>query len=295
MATGLSIEGRPESRPGEPRPAIHAVSEHYFQAIELPILRGRAISPQDGPDAPAAVVISDSVARHYWPDSDPIGGRIKLGDSSSSWLTIVGVSGDVTHWFLGDPMPAAYIPYAQSPQAAMTILVRSGRDPMALVGSIRGKVRDLDANLPIFDIKTMEKNIADQLGGVRISAFSMGTYAAIALLLAVTGIYALISYTVAQRTHEIGVRMALGADRRHVIGMTLGQAMRIAGIGLSIGIPLAMGLTWLMMSLLYNVVAVNALTFGGLTVLLAASALLAGYVPARRAARIDPMTALHHE
>jgi putative ABC transport system permease protein len=295
MAEGLFIEGRDEPRPGEPRPSIHAVSEHYFEAMGLPILKGRAIARQDSADTTAVVVISEAIARHYWPNSDPIGRRIKLGNARSPWLTVAGVSGDVKDWFTGGPRPAAYLPLPQAPQPSASILVRTSADPMRVVNAVRGKVRAVDGNLPVFGVKSMEQTISDQLGGVRAAAASMATYAVIALLLAVSGIYAVISYSVVQRTHEIGIRMVLGAGRSTVLRMTLGQALRVALIGLSIGIPVAWAMARLMASALYNVVVVSPATFVILALILAASAVLAGYLPARRAARVDPMLALRHE
>jgi putative ABC transport system permease protein len=163
------------------------------------------------------------------------------------------------------------------------------------VSGVRGKIRAVDATQPVFDVKTMDQSISEQTSGVRAAAVSMTTYALIALLLAVTGIYAVISYSVVQRTHEIGIRMVLGADRASVLRMTLGQALRIAAVGLGVGVPIAVALTWVMSSFLYNVVVVSPATFVILAMLLAASALLAGYLPARRAARVDPMVALRHE
>ena len=296
---GFSIEGRPELRHGELRPGVRAVSGHYFETMELPIRLGRAISDQDGADSPRVVVLSESVARQYWPDyphgADPIGRRIKLGNSQSPWLTVAGVSGDVTDWFTGQPEPAAYIPSVQDPQRAMTLLLRTAGDPLAAAAGARAAVRAVDRNPPMYDVKSMEQIIAWQTSGVEAAAFSMETYATIALLLALTGIYALTSYSVAQRTHEIGIRMALGARGGDVLRTVVGQSLRTAGAGLAIGLPAAVILTKIMSSVLYNVVPMDLRLVAAFTVLLGTSALLAAYVPARRAARVDPMVALHHE
>jgi putative ABC transport system permease protein len=294
-AAGLYVEGRPEPRPGEPQPLIRAVSEHYFQAMQLPVLRGHPISRQDGAESPRVVVLSESVARHYWPDSNPIGQRIKLGDSRSPWLTVIGVSGDLKNWFNAEPLPAAYVPFFQTPQASMRVFMRTTADPMRVANAARAQVRAVDAGQPVYDVKSMEQSIADQTSGVGAAASSMTVYAAIALLLAATGIYAVISYTVARRTHEIGVRVALGAGQGDVLKMVVWQASRMAGLGLGIGIPLAFLLSRLMSSVLYNVVALDTMTFVVFTALLGASALLASYLPARHAARVDPIVALHHE
>jgi putative ABC transport system permease protein len=295
---GFYIEGQPEPRPGEMRPGVRTVSGRYFETAELPIRLGRGISGQDGPESPRVVVLSESVARHYWPDyphGDPIGRHIKLGNSQSPWLTVAGVSGDVKDWFTGQPMPAAYIPSVQAPQRAMMLLLRTAGDPLGVATSARAAVRAVDRNPPVYDVKSMEQIIAWQTSGVGAAAMSMEIYAGIALLLAVTGIYALTSYSVAQRTHEIGVRMALGARGSDVLKMVVGQSLRTAGAGLAIGLPAALILTKIVSSVLSNVVPMDLRTVAAFTVLLGASALLAAYVPARRAARVDPMVALHHE
>ena len=177
----------------------------------------------------------------------------------------------------------------------MEVLLRTGGDPDSIVGAMRAAVRDVDANQPVFDVKSMQQLISEETSGVRAAAVSMSSYAVIALLLAVTGIYASISYSVVQRTHEIGVRMALGAARGDVLKMTLMQGVGIAAIGLGVGVPVAFMLMKVMSSILYNVVLVEPLIFIVLTAILAMSAILAGYIPARRAASIDPLTALRDE
>jgi putative ABC transport system permease protein len=296
---GFFIEGQPEPRPGEMRPGLHTVSGHYFETMELPIRLGRAISEQDGADSPRVVVLSESVVRHYWPHyprgADPVSRRIKLGNSLSPWLTVVGVSGDVKQWFSGEPQPAAYIPSAQAPQHAMTLLLRTAGDPLGVAARARAAVRAVDRNPPLYDVKSMEQIIAAQTSGVGAAAFSMEIYAAIALLLAVTGIYALTSYSAAQRTHEIGIRMALGAGRGDVLKMVVRQSFRTSGAGLAIGLPAALILTKIMSSVLANVVPMDLRLVAAFTVLLGGSALLASYVPARRAARVDPTVSLRHE
>jgi putative ABC transport system permease protein len=296
---GFAIEGRPEPRPGEMRPGVRAVSSHYFEAMEMPILQGRGISDQDGEKSPRVMVLSESLARNYWPDdargAGPIGRRIKLGNSESPWLTVVGVSGDLKDLFSGQPKPTACIPSAQVPQRAMTLLLRTAADPLALAASARAAVRAVDRNPPVYDVKSMEQNLAWQTSGVGGAALSMGIYAAIALLLAVTGVYALTSYSAAQRTHEIGIRMALGARGDEVLKMVVWQSLRISGAGLAIGLPVALILAKTVSSVLAGMVPMDLRAIAAFTVLLGLSALLAAYIPARRAARLDPMAALHHE
>ncbi len=185
--------------------------------------------------------------------------------------------------------------FAQQPQKSAGVFVRTSGDPMGIASAVRAEVRKLDRAQPIFDMKSMDQSIAEETSGVRSAAISMTIYAAIALLLAATGIYAIISYSVQQRTHEIGIRMALGADRPTILKMTLSGALRIGGIGLAIGIPTAFALVQIMSSVLYGVVRLEALTFVGGVAVLAASAIAAGYLPALRAARLDPTEALREE
>ncbi len=298
-AGGFYVEGRPDPRPGEARPRVLAVSGHYFDTMGFPILRGRAISPQDGADAPRVVVLSETMVRHYWPDyprsQDPVGSRVRLGNSQSPWLTVIGVSGDVKNWFFGQPDPLVYLPCAQAPSPVMTVLLRTTGDPLASASGARALVRGVDRNPPIYDVETMEQHLAWQTSGVGGAALTMEIYAVVALLLAITGIYAVTSYAVAQRTHEIGVRMALGARQADVLKMVIGQSFRMAGVGLAIGLPLAFVLTRVVSSLLFNVIPVDFRAFAGFTLLLGLATLLAAWVPAQRAAKVDPAVALHNE
>jgi putative ABC transport system permease protein len=294
-ADGIWIEGRPDPRPGEPRPSIVSVSPEYFRTMEIPVRSGRPLSARDGRDAPPVVVISDSVARHYWPGVDPVGARIRLRNGGGPWLTVVGVSGDLRDWFFGTAQPAAYVSFLQAPQVSAGVFVRTSGDPMSIASAVRAEVRKLDRGQPIFDLQSEEQLVAEQTSGVRMAAVSMSIYAGIALLLAATGIYAIISYSVQQRTHEIGVRMALGAGRGSILGMALSGALRIGGLGFAVGIPAALALIKGMSSALYGVVKLDWLTFAGGVIVLGLAAVAAGYVPALRAARVDPLQALREE
>jgi putative ABC transport system permease protein len=295
IAEGLRVEGRPEPRAGEPRPRIVAVSDRYFRALEIPILAGRPISSQDGEDTTPVVVLSEMVARHYWPDGSALGQRVRLGNTQSPWLTVMGVCGDTKDWFGGSIEPAAYVSFVQRPRPAMTIALRTAGDPLNAVQGARRQIREVDPNQPVYDVKSMEQLLAEQTSGVRAAAITMGRYAMIALLLAVTGIYAVTSYSVVQRTHEIGIRVALGAARGNILGLAMRQGMGLAAMGLGIGIPAAFLMTRLMSSFLYNALAVSLAPFAVFTLALGFSALLASYIPAQRAARIDPMVALREE
>jgi putative ABC transport system permease protein len=294
-ATAVLIQGRPVSRPGEPNPEIHTATSQYLRAIRLPLLEGRWISEQDGPDANRSVVLSASVVRHYWPGSSPLGQRIKLGNTDSPWLTVVGVVGDVNDWFMNRPLPAAYVSYRQFPQASMELRLRSLHDSRDLAHIMRETLKSIDRQQPAYNVQTLEQRTADETSGIRNSARLMGVYAAIALVLAVTGIYSVSSFFVTQRTREIGVRMSLGATRPSIVRMVLSQSCVTAGLGLLIGVPAAILLATGMSRALYNIVAVQPLAFIFFIIVLGGGAIIAGFLPSYRAAKIDPVEALRHE
>jgi predicted permease len=293
-ASTFRIAGQPEPQPGEPRPYVSAISADYFRTLRIPIIAGRSVAIQDGPNAPGVAVVSEAVVKHYWPGVNPIGRRIQLRHNSQ-WLTIAGVCGDRKDWFSGEAQPAAYVSYQQWPTPYMRLLTRTTRDPMQSASAVRMQVRRVDQNQPVYDVKTEETALAEETSGVRMAAARMSMYAAISLLLAVMGCYAVGAFSVARRTQEIGIRMTLGATRSNILRMVLSQTARMTAIGLAAGLTLAIAMTVVMSHALFNVVAVEPLTFVVLTALLAGAALLAGYIPAHRAARIDPMTALRNE
>jgi hypothetical protein len=262
--------------------------------MRIPILQGRSIGEDDGPDAPRVVVLSESLARYYWPGSVAIGQKVRFGGGRSSWL-VAGVCGDVKDWFGGAPRPAAYVSYRQLPTLSMQLLLRTTLDPMKSANGARAEVRLVDSNQPLYDVKSMEQVLSEETSGVRMAATMMSSYAAIALLLAVMGSYAVASFFVVQRTQEIGVRIALGATRLNILRMVLGQTARVSAVGLLIGLASSLILTQIMSHVLYNLVAIEPMTFVTLTAVLSVSALLAGYIPARRASRSDPMIALRNE
>lgn len=290
----FSVEGRDEPRAGEPRPYFSAVTPRYFDAMRIPLIAGRAISDRDGPDAQRVVVLSESVARHYWPGSSAIGRRIRLSPESP-WLTVAGVSGDIKDWFSSSPEPRAYTAYQQQAPRSMRFFVRVPRDPLQFAAAARAQIRAVDRNQPVYNVKSMQQIMAEETSGVQAAATRMTIYAVISFLLAILGCYAVGSFSVARRTQEIGVRMTLGASQSEILKMVLGQTARLTAIGLAAGLSLAIALARVKSNALYGVVAVEPLTFVLLTALLAMAALLAGYIPARRASRIDPMAALRNE
>jgi putative ABC transport system permease protein len=297
--TEYTAEGQPPAAPGEMRAAVwQSVSPGFFRALRIPLLKGRLLTAQDGPDAPLAIVISQSMARRIWESQDPVGKRIKFGraESSQPWKTIVGVVGDIEQSpFDHLPEPTAYLPFAQLPLASSALAVRTAGDPIALAAAMRAQVRSVDADQPPYDMRTLEQLISDDVSGVEYSARMMLVFGILALVLSASGIFALMAYSVTQRTHEVGVRMALGAQRGDVLRLVVGYALKLTIMGLAMGVPVALALTRALSSALFGVVRMDTPIFALLTLLLALVAALAAYIPARRATRVDPMVALRYE
>ncbi|MGD0221885.1 MAG: ABC transporter permease [Terriglobia bacterium] len=297
--TMYGAEGQPPAAPGELRLAImEAVTPEAFRVLRIPVVKGRALSAQDGPDSTRAAVLNASLARRLWPGENPLGKRVHFGSNESvaPWCTVVGVVGDIEPSPIDHTVPPmVYFPLAQLPQRSLSIAVRTLGDPTALATVARAQVQALDEEQPVFDVRTLEQVIDDDLSGVKVSADMMTVYALIALILSASGIFALMAYSVSQRTHEIGVRMALGAQHQDVLRMVVGRALTLALVGLAIGVPAALALTRSLSSVLLGVVQVDTPIFVEFALLLALVATLAAYLPARRAMRIDPMVALRHE
>jgi predicted permease len=274
------------------------VSEGYFRTLGIPLVRGRLFDDRDTADAPQAALISESLAREKWPNQDPLGHTIEFGnmDGDLRPLTVVGVVGDVHTSLEAVPLPAIYVNYRQRPQALWkpAIVLRSEADPATIIPPVREIVHKLDPDVPP-SFSTFNQVFSISLQARRFNLILAGVFAATALLLATAGIYGVTSYSVARRTREIGVRMALGASRRTVLVLVLGQSMRTAAIGVAAGIAGALALTRAMATLLFGVSATDPATFAGVALLLAAISAVACFIPARRATRVEPIVALRYE
>jgi putative ABC transport system permease protein len=297
----VEVEGRAYGAGERPEVENYYVSPGYLRAMSIRLTRGRAFTDADSKDAPPVVLVSETMARRQWGDEDPLGKRLRYYDPYASkdvpWRTVVGVVADVKLTGLDTKgTQGLYAPEAQSPSPAMTLVVRTGAgDPAAVVPAVRREIAALDKDLAVFNVKTMGELVADSLLLRRFSMLLLGAFAALALVLASVGIYGLIAYTVTQRTHEIGVRVALGAQRSDVFRLVVGRGMRLTLAGVGAGVVAALGLTRLMESLLFGVSASDPPTFAAIALLLTLVSLAACYVPARRATRVDPLIALRYE
>ncbi len=295
----LIIEGRPPLTPGERQSAdLIVISPGYFSTIGAQMIAGRDFSASDDRETNPVALISEMAARRYFHDEDPVGRRIKRTGSSgdTEWLTIIGLVSDVRQgWFDKEIRPALYLPYLQSPRSKMTFLLRTTADPTSLATTARTAIHSIDRDQPVDDMKTLARLFIDEMSPFRFAASLMLVFGAIALAMAAVGVYGVISYGVAQRTHEIGVRIALGAQSRDVLRLIVGQGIKTALIGLALGVPLAFGLSRVMANLLFGVVSLEYGVLIGFAVMLVAVAFLSSYIPARRAAKVDPIVALRYE
>jgi putative ABC transport system permease protein len=295
--TSFSVEGQPELSPGDqPLAGGRIITPDYLRAMGVPLLKGRAFDDHDTSDAPKVILVNETLARKYLPGEDPIGKRLDLGLSGIHG-EIVGVVGDVRDRHLDkEADPEYYVPYQQVPVSTMSFVVR-GRagDPAGLAASLRSVVQGMDKDLALYEVRPMESRVADSVARQRFSMTLLAAFGGLAVALAAVGIFSVMSFLVAQRTHEIGVRVALGAQPRDILSMVARQGMALALVGVGVGLAAALALTRLMSGLLYEVSATDPSVFGGISLLLAGVALLACLVPARRAAKVDPMVALRYE
>jgi predicted permease len=298
----FTVEGQATPARGT-QPFIAAkkvIGGDYFKAIGIPLLKGRYFDEHDSETAPHVVIVSQGLARHFWPRGDAIGKRLKAGFFNDAWCTVVGVVGDTKQYSLGETLsPSMYLPYAQAPAPFMmqdiTLVLRTGSEPLSLVAAARRAVQAVDPDLPVFDAATMEQLVYRSTSEPRFNAALLGIFAALALVLAAVGIYGVMSYAVLQRTHEIGLRMALGAQASDVLQQVVRQGMLLAAGGIATGMAGAWVVTRFLASLLFGVQPTDPVSFALVPLILAVVALVACLVPARRATKVDPMVALRYE
>ena len=292
------IKGRPPLPAGELNDAEYqVVSPTFFHTFNIPLLQGRLFTDDDGAHSEPAAIISDRFATKYFPGEDPIGRQLMLGDSEpGAWITIVGVVGNIRQSELGlEPYPQLYANFEQDPQWGSALAIKSHTNPASIIEQVRGQIASVDPDQPLFHVKTMPQVMAESLSRQRFSTQLMTLLTAIALGLTIVGIYGVVSYIAAQRVTEIGIRMALGAENARIILMMLWQGLRLALMGIAVGVAGAFALTRLMIGLLYGIGASDPATFIAVSLIVAGTAMAASYIPARRAARIEPVAALRHE
>ncbi len=315
--TSFVIDGQPVP-PREQIPLMEAclVTPDYFQAMNIPVLRGRVFTDRDdrshlaGRDLSKlnenqraiaglnSIVIDEEFAKRYWPNEDPVGKRVRLGtENDAPRLEVLGVVGRVKMESLNQNSDRVqgYFPYNQTPDNSMTVIIKGAADPNQLISSVRGAIKEIDPDQPLYSVRTMNEIRAESVAGERLNLTLLSLFAGIALVLAIVGIYGVMSYSVTQRTHEIGIRMAIGARPRDVFKMVLGQGMKLALIGVVLGLALAFALTRLMQTMLFGVEPTDKLTFAAISIMLITVALLACYLPGRRATKVEPTISLRYE
>jgi putative ABC transport system permease protein len=292
------VEGHKPSNPNEAPDTIYdPISPGYFQTLKTPLIAGRYFTEQDNNDKSRVVIINETMAREFFGGREAIGKRMNAeAYGLGGWLEVVGVVADER--FFGwdsDVYPSTYFPYGADPARGMAFVLRTKIDPMYVSSVVRQAIWSIDKDLPFTEVLTMDQRLSQSFAGRRFYMILLGVFAALALILSLVGIYGVMSYSVAQRTHEIGIRIALGAERRHVLSLALGQTAVLTLIGLGAGLAGAFALTRFLGSLLYGVRATDPITFVVVTLVLSVVALVAGYIPARRATKVDPLVALRYE
>ena len=296
MSYAASVDGRTYSAGAFPSADARSVTPEYFNTMKVALIKGRFLTERDNSDSPGAIVINQTMARHVFPDEDPIGKHMSLGFGGFKG-EIVGVIGDVREAGLGDEInDTVYVSYLQAPfWSTMILVVRTTSEPVSMANSLRGALAAMDKNQSIFDIKTMDSIVVESVSQPRFRATLLGLFAITALLLAMVGIYGVMSYSASRRTHEIGIRMALGANPKDVLKLVVGQGLLLAVIGVFVGLAGSFLLTQFLIALLYETKATDPGTFAGMAVVLIIIATAACYIPARRASKVDPMIALRYE
>jgi len=297
--TLFTIEGRPSLRASEaPEADLQTISAAYFPALNIPLNNGRFFTDADSTTAPRAVVISQSMANRFWPAGDALGHRVKLGadNSKETWMTVVGVVGDARqNWWNPATFPVIYQPYLQAPQRSLDFVLRVNSDPINYASAVRAQFSQIDPEIAVNELSTLETEVADSIAIVHVLGILMAIFGVVALFLSSIGLYGILSENVAQRTHEFGVRFALGAHPRDVLKLVFRHALLLSGIGLTVGLPLAYFVSQAMATFVFGIVAVSFSVLASLAVLLILVALAAAYLPARRAFRVDPIVALRYE
>jgi putative ABC transport system permease protein len=297
--TVFTIEGRPTLQASEvPVADVQSIGGDFLRSLRVPLLAGRMLSEHDGRKAPRVAVISKGMAARFWPGEDPLGKRIKLGEANIDmpWVTIAGIVRDVKqNWWDPQPRPTIYLPYQQAPQSTMNIVVRTFDPSATVLADMHAVVQNLDAEVGLNEIQSMEGVVSDSLAPVRIIGVLMIVFGAVALALSLLGVYGAVAQSVAQRTREFGIRIAVGARPSGILQLVIGHALKLSCIGLALAFPLCLLLSHAMASLLFGVVTLNLMVLVVLAVLMVLAALAASYVPARRAARVDPVVALRYE
>jgi len=299
--SGFRVEGRPVTTPDKwPSVNYRVVSPNYFRAMGIPVLQGRAYTDRDNENAPLVMMVNQQLAREIFPDENPVGKRITFGgtntDGQPRWFEIVGVVANVRSLELREaPTAELYFSAQQDLWPAMSLVVRSSVEPSSLGASVRQAVNEVDRSVPVADVKTMDHVVNESITQPRFNLFLLGLFSTVAMILSAAGIYGVTAYTVTQRTRELGIRLALGAQVGDVLKMILGQGMAVIGVGLAAGLAAAFGLMRLLRSLLFGVGENDPLTFAAITGVLVLVALIACYIPARRATKVDPLVALRSE
>jgi putative ABC transport system permease protein len=290
-------EGAPEPPAGADTPAQwNVITPGYFNMMGIPLVKGRGFNEQDTGDSNPVIIISQHMAKRMFPNEDPLGKRIRSWRDENKLREIVGIVGDVRYFGLDDSERVAiYVPHQQDAWRSLVIAARTAADPMSFARAARDEVRMMDKDLVVSNPQTMERIVANSISGQRFTAVLLGIFAVVALSLAAVGIYGVMSYVVTQRTNEIGIRMALGAEPRDILGLVAGQGLKLAVIGVALGLIGAFAATRALSVLLYGVSPTDAVTLASIALLLVMVALLACYIPARRAAKVDPMVALRCE
>jgi predicted permease len=297
----ITVEGRPLATSGGfINVDQRVVAADYFRAMEIPLLSGRLFNEQDTLDKPRVVIVDDHMARELWPNEDPVGKRIRVGGMDAKadlpWMTVIGVVGGVKQYTLdSDSRMAMHLAHTQYRSRGLNVVVRSHVDAASLTSAIRKEIHELDPDLPLYNVRTMEDRVDESLARRRFSMLLLSLFACLALGLATIGIYGVISYLVSQGTREVGIRIALGATPGGILFLIVRQGLFITTLGVAIGVASALLLTPFMRSLLFGVEATDPATFGLIAGLLTLVALVATYVPARRATRIDPVVAMRSE